>query len=472
VTATQPPPRISGRSIALIVALAGYTLPFFIHLPGLPEAGHRLLSVFLLAVVLWVTEAIPLFATSALVILLLVTTLSQAAEPLLWGLPTGFTGGTAPDFTEYLNSLADKVLILFLGGFFLAMGAAKFGLDRNLASLMLRPFGSKPSRVLLGLMLITGILSMWMSNTATCATIMAVVLPIIHRLDASDRFRCALALGVPFAANLGGMATPVGSPPNAIALAALNDAGSCSFPQWMMFALPLTLVLLAAAWLILLLLFPTRTRAIDLTLAAKWNRSTQAWIYYLTAAATIVLWMTETLHGVNSYIVGLFPVAVLLATQVVTTREFRSLEWDVLWLVAGGIALGKAVAATGFDQWIVSLVDWTSVPGFALGGLLALAALTLSTFISNSAATNLLAPMAVAVAVSLGTGPVAAVASVALGSSLAMCLPISTPPNAIAYASGAVKTRDMTIAGAAIGGVGAVVVLLLLPVLLRWSGIH
>jgi solute carrier family 13 (sodium-dependent dicarboxylate transporter), member 2/3/5 len=472
VTATQPPPRISGRSIALIVALAGYILPFFIHLPGLPEAGHRLLSVFLLAVVLWVTEAIPLFATSALVILLLVTTLSQAAEPLLWGLPTGFTGGTAPDFTEYLNSLADKVLILFLGGFFLAMGAAKFGLDRNLASLMLRPFGSKPSRVLLGLMLITGILSMWMSNTATCATIMAVVLPIIHRLDASDRFRCALALGVPFSANLGGMATPVGSPPNAIALAALNDAGSCSFPQWMMFALPLTLVLLAAAWLILLLLFPTQTRAIDLTLAAKWNRSTQAWIYYLTAATTIVLWMTETLHGVNSYIVGLFPVAVLLATQVVTTREFRSLEWDVLWLVAGGIALGKAVAATGFDQWIVSLVDWTSVPGFALGGLLALAALTLSTFISNSAATNLLAPMAVAVAVSLGTGPVAAVASVALGSSLAMCLPISTPPNAIAYASGAVKTRDMAIAGAAIGGVGAVVVLLLLPVLLRWSGIH
>jgi len=472
VTATQPPPRISGRSIALIIALAGYTLPFFIHLPGLPEAGHRLLSVFLLAVVLWVTEAIPLFATSALVILLLVTTLSQAAEPLLWGLPTGFTGGTAPDFTEYLNSLADKVLILFLGGFFLAMGAAKFGLDRNLASLMLRPFGSKPSRVLLGLMLITGILSMWMSNTATCATIMAVVLPIIHRLDASDRFRCALALGVPFAANLGGMATPVGSPPNAIALAALNDAGSCSFPQWMMFALPLTLILLAAAWLILLLLFPTRTRAIDLTLAAKWNRSTQAWIYYLTAATTIVLWMTETLHGVNSYIVGLFPVAVLLATQVVTTREFRSLEWDVLWLVAGGIALGKAVAATGFDRWVVSLVDWTSVPGFALGGLLALAALTLSTFISNSAATNLLAPMAVAVAVSLGTGPVAAVASVALGSSLAMCLPISTPPNAIAYASGAVKTRDMAIAGAAIGGVGAVVVLLLLPVLLRWSGIH
>jgi sodium-dependent dicarboxylate transporter 2/3/5 len=243
--------RISGRTVALLLALGGYALPFFIELPGLSEAGHRLFSVFLLAVVLWVSEAIPLFATSAVVILLLVTTLSQAAEPLLWGLPAGFVGGTAPDFTVYLNCLADKVLILFLGGFFLAMGAAKFGLDRNLASLMLRPFGTKPSNVLLGLMLITGILSMWMSNTATCATMMAVVLPLIHRLDAADRFRCALALGVPFSANLGGMATPVGTPPNAIALAALKGAGNCSFPQWMMFALPLTLVLLAAAWLIL-----------------------------------------------------------------------------------------------------------------------------------------------------------------------------------------------------------------------------
>ena len=127
---------------------------------------------------------------------------------------------------------------------------------------------------------------------------------------------------------------------------------------------------------------------------------------------------------------------------------------------------------SGFDRWVVGLVDWTSVPGFALGGVLALAALTLSTFISNSAATNLLAPMAVAVAVSVGSGPVAVVASVALGSSLAMALPISTPPNAIAYASGAIKTRDMAVAGALIGAAGMAVLVLLLPILIRWSGVQ
>jgi sodium-dependent dicarboxylate transporter 2/3/5 len=321
-------------------------------------------------------------------------------------------------------------------------------------------------------MLITGVLSMWMSNTATCATIMAVVLPIIHRLPREDRFRGALALGIPFAANIGGMATPVGSPPNAIALAALKGAGHCSFPQWMMFALPITLVLLVVAWFILLALFRTTTTAIELTLKSKWDKSVPAWIYYLTAGLTIVLWMTETLHGINSYTVGLFPVAVLLATKVVTTKEFRSMEWDVLWLVAGGIALGQAVAVSGFDRWVVGLVDWTSVPGFALGGVLALTAMTLSTFISNSAATNLLAPMAVAVAVSVGSGPVAVVASVALGSSLAMALPISTPPNAIAYASGAIKTRDMAVAGGLIGAAGMAVLVLLLPILIRWSGVQ
>lgn len=469
---TKAPTYFSGSTISLGLAAAGYLLPFFMELPGLSEAGHRLLSVFLLAVVLWVTEAIPLFATSAVVILLLVLTLSDAATPLFWGVPTGFTSGEAPAFTLYLNCLADKVLILFLGGFFLAMGASKFGLDRNLTSLMLRPFGTRPSRVLLGLMLITGILSMWMSNTATCATVMAVVLPLIQRLPEGDRFRGALALGIPFAANLGGMATPVGTPPNAIALATLKGAGDCSFPQWMMFALPLTLLFLGMAWLILLLVFRTETRAIDLSIQSKWNKTIPAWIYYLTAGITILLWMTETLHGINSYTVGLFPVAVLLATRVITTKEFRSMEWDVLWLVAGGIALGQAVAVSGFDQWVVGLVDWNSVPGYALGGVLALTALGLGTVISHSAATNLLAPMAVAVAVSIGSSPVALVVSVALGSSLAMALPISTPPNAIAYASGAIKTRDMAVAGALVAFVGWIALVVLLPLLLKWSGVR
>lgn len=466
----QTAPSTLRRMLPLMISLAGFLLPFFVEFPGLSQAGHRLVSIFFLAVVLWVTEAIPLFATSAVVILLLVLMLSKSAATMAWGLPSGFAGAV-PEFTAYTNSLADKVLILFLGGFFLAAGAAKYGLDKNIASLMLKPFGKKPSRVLLGIMVITGVLSMWMSNTATCATMMAVVIPIALRLDADDRFRVALLLGVPFAANLGGMGTPVGSPPNAIALGALKN-GSCSFVQWMAFAIPLTAILLMATWLILTTFCRAKVQEIDLSMRAKWNKSSNAWIYYVTAGITIALWMTEALHGINSYIVGLVPVAVLLATRVINTADFRAMEWDVLWLVAGGIALGNGVAYTGFDKWVVSLINWGAIPGFALAMVLALAALGLSTFISNSAATNLLAPMSVAVATSAGSSEVAMVVAVAIGSSLAMCLPISTPPNAIAYASGQIKTRDMAIIGGMVGVAGAILMAVLLPILMRMAGIR
>ena len=465
----QIAPSTLRRMLPLIIALTGFLLPFFVEFPGLSQAGHRLVSIFFLAVVLWVTEAIPLFATSAVVILLLVLMLSKSAATMAWGLPSGFAGAV-PEFTAYTNSLADKVLILFLGGFFIAAGAAKYGLDKNLTSLMLKPFGKKPSRVLLGIMVITGVLSMWMSNTATCATMMTVVLPIAMRLDADDRFRVALLLGVPFAANLGGIGTPVGTPPNAIALGALKN-GTCSFVQWMAFGIPLAIILLATSWLILITFCRAKSKEINLTMRATWNKSSNAWIYYVTAAITIALWMTEALHGINSYIVGLVPVAVLLATRVITAADFRAMEWDVLWLVAGGIALGNGVAYTGFDKWVVGLINWGAIPGYALATVLSLAALGLGTFISHSAATNLLAPMAVAVATSAGSSEVAMVVAVAIGSSLAMSLPISTPPNAIAFASGQIKTRDMALMGGLVGVAGAILITILLPLLMRMVGI-
>jgi len=463
---------LNRRNIALVIAVIGYLVPWFVQIPELSEAGHRLLSIFLLAVILWVSEAIPLYATSSLVILMLVLTMSNASEDLMWGMADGFTAGSAPAYAVYFATLSDPVLILFLGGFFLANGAAKFGLDKNLAALMLKPFGTKPTRVLLGIMLITGFLSMWMSNTATTATLMAVVLPLIHRLDKADKLRVALALGVPFAANIGGMGTPVGSPPNAISIAALGDAGSVTFSQWMVFAVPLTIVLLILTWLVLVFCFRTKTTSIDFSMKTSWVKSKPAWIYYVTAILTIGLWVTESLHGINSFIVGLIPVTVLLSTGVINTKEFRSMEWDVLWLVAGGIALGRGVAFSGFDAWVVGLIDWQNIPPMFIGGVLALAALLLSTFISNSAAANLLAPMAVAIATSTNSGPVATVAYVAMACSLAMSMPISTPPNAIAYASGAIRTGDMAKGGLIIGFVGIGVLYLLLPHLVRLAGLQ
>ena len=318
-----------------------------------------------------------------------------------------------------------------------------------------------------------------MSNTATTATIMAVALPIIHRLEAGDKFRVGLALGIPFSANIGGMGTPIGTPPNAIVLGILEKvdpatgqaAGHCSFLQWMLFAVPIAAVLMVVAWLLLMFLYPSAKPAVEVDMNIKWTKSPKAFIYYATAVFTILMWVTGTLHGINSYVVGMFPVAILLATGVLGSREFRSLEWDVLWLVAGGIALGKGVSATGFDTWIVGLVEWDALSASVLGIAICLTALLMSTFISNSAASNLLAPIAVAVAVSAGGSAVVILAFVALGASMAMALPISTPPNAIAYSAGTFSTKQMAFNGAIIAIAGLLISYFLLPPLLKMAGV-
>ncbi len=471
----------SGKNLSLLIALVAFLVPFFIEIPGLSEAGHRLLSIFLVAVILWISEAIPLFATSAMVILLLILFLSDVSGKLewAWGLAEFPEGNAVPAYTTFFNTLASKVLILFLGGFFLAFGAARFGVDKNLAAIMLKPFGNRPSRVLLGLMLITGVLSMWMSNTATTATIMAVVLPIIHKLAPTDKFRVGLALGVPFAANIGGIGTPIGTPPNAIVLGALSKTnpatgevlGQCSFLQWMMFAVPIAFLLMAVAWLLIIVMFPASDKSIEIDMNVKWAKSRHATIYYVTAIFTILMWVTGTLHGINSYVVGMFPVVILLATGVVTAKEFRGLDWDVLWLVAGGIALGVGVSAAGFDTWLVGLIDWNAMSGGLIGIAICGTALLMSTFISNSAATNLLGPIAVAVATAAGASTMMILAFVALGASMAMALPISTPPNAIAYAAGTFTTKQMVLLGAIIGAIGLLMNYLLLGPLLRMAGV-
>ena len=472
---------LTGKTVSIILALVGFLLPFFIQIEGLSEAGHRLLGIFLFAIILWVSEAIPLFATSASVILLLILFLSDVSADLgwAWGVADGFTGAGPPAYTDFFNTLASKVLILFLGGFFLAFGAAKYGVDKNLAAIMLKPFGTKPSRVLLGLMLITGVLSMWMSNTATTATIMAVVLPIIHRLETSDKFRIGLALGIPFAANIGGMGTPIGTPPNAIILGALGKidpstgapVGQCTFLQWMLFAVPLAMVLLVFAWVLILFMFPASKKAIEIDMNVKWVKSSKATIFYATAVFTILMWVTGSLHGINSYVVGMFPVAILLSTGVVGAKEFRSLDWDVLWLVAGGIALGKGVSSTGFDSWIVGMIDWNAMSAGFLGIAICGTALAMSTFISNSAATNLLAPIAVAVAAAAGGNSMTILIFVAIGASMAMALPISTPPNAIAYSAGSFTTKQMVVSGSIIAVIGMGLTYLFLPTLLKVAGL-
>jgi solute carrier family 13 (sodium-dependent dicarboxylate transporter), member 2/3/5 len=437
------------------VGVAGFLAIVVVGIPGLDAPGERMLAIFVLAIVLWITEAIPLVATAVLVILLQVLLLSEQA---LLPLPD------APlQARELFATLADPVIVLFLGGFMIALGAGRFDLDRNLAAVLLRPFLGDARRTVLGVMAITALLSMFVSNTATTATMFAVLIPVLGSLPAG-RARTGLALAIPVAANVGGIGTPVGSPPNAIALGALSARGEAvSFVGWMLLAVPLMVVVLVAAWWVLTRRYIPAGTPVSLDLTPRFVTTPAAWVFYGIAGGTIVLWLTEPFHGLASSTVGFLAVVALLGTQVLSPDDLRSLQWHVLWLVAGGIALGAGIGATGLDAWLLGLVAWGDLPQVVLVLLLVATGLALSTVISSSAAANLLIPLALGLAAGVTADPTLLAIVVAIGCALAMALPISTPPNAIAYATGEVPTREMATTGITIGIVGGALLALIMP---------
>ena len=447
------------KAFGAIGALACIVASLFIQLPGLDVSGTRMFGIFLAAILLWVTEAVPLAGTAVLVIFLEVLFISDHA--LL------SVGEGAPAYTKFFGALANPVIILFLGGFMVADGAAKYKLDRALSAVLLKPFMGKPRLTVMGVMLITAIMSMFMSNTATTATMFAVMMPVIMALP-EGKARTGIALSIPVAANVGGMGTPVGTPPNAIALGALENAGvKVTFLQWMLAAVPLMLVLLALSWAFIAWRYIPTDAKFDIDTSARFEKSRSAIIFYSVAGATILLWMTESLHHISSNVVGFLPVVVLLMTKVMSGDDLRALDWPVLWLVAGGIALGSGVSATGLDKWMLGSIQWASIPGILLIFVLALVGWVTSNVISHSASANLLIPMGMGLAATVSTSAAEIAIVIALGCSLGMCLPISTPPNAIAYSTGTTPTREMAIVGVVVGIVGIILLAFVAP--LTWG---
>ena len=448
--------------IGLTLALCGFLLPLLVSLPGLSDAGHIALSIFIAAVFLWVFEAVPIYATSLFIILMQVFLLSSDG-PLLSQAPDIFEGYAPPPYASFLAVLSNPIIILFLAGFMLAEGAVKFNIDRSLTRSLLRPFGSKPSMILLGVMLVTGALSAFMSNTATTAMMMTVILPIIVKLDANDRFRVALALAIPVAANVGGIATPIGTPPNAVVMASLVSSGMpITFTTWVVMALPLVAIMLMVSWWILIRFYPVTTPEIIVSFGEKSEIDTRTLLMYGIFLVTILLWMTESWHGIPTGLVSMLPIALLTMTGILDKKDIRKLPWEVLWLVAGGLALGVSLGQTGLAEWMVGSVDWNTFSPFALLAVLAIVAIILANFLSHTVTATLLIPLAVSLTTGANQelGLLVAGLTIAISTSLSMILPISTPPNAIAISTGLVKTKDLALVGSMIAVIGLLFVLL------------
>lgn len=368
----------------------------------------------------------------------------------------------ANSYAKFYGALSNPIIILFLGGFALAASAVKFGLDRNLTRFLLKPFGYKPQSVCLGLMLCTGALSAFMSNTATTAMMMTVVLPIIAGLKTSDPFRKGAALSIPVAANIGGIATPIGTPPNAIALAALKEQGiSISFSSWMMMAAPFAIVLLLIAWKLLMILFKPESDECRIEISGKSKRSPKAFLAYAIFGVTVMLWVTEKLHGLSTSMVAFIPIALLPAMGVLDKKDIRGFSWEVLWLVGGGISLGISMSDTGLAEWIIGRIEWDGFGAIGVVIVFGVVGYLVANLISHTVAATMLMPLAITVgsAIAVTSGDfnlVSSIVAITVIVSCAMVLPISTPPNAIAMSTGFLETKDMARVGIVVGLISVV----------------
>lgn len=448
-----------------------YFIPLFIPLcilllplsafpfEGMTIIQQRVIAIFLLAALLWVFEPIPIYATSVVIIVLELLMLSDKG---LWLFKTQ---QHLPEFgsllrhTDIMASFASPIIMLFLGGFFLAMAATKYRLDVNLARVLLKPFGQNPKFVMLGLMLITGVFSMFMSNTATTAMMLSILTPVIAVFGPKDPGRIAFALSIPVAANIGGIGTPIGTPPNAIALKYLVGDNLITFGEWMVFGVPFVIVLMALAWVLIGWMYRAEQNKIELNIKGKFLKTPQAIIVYITFTLTILLWLMGSMHGMDSYTVALIPVAVFSVTGIINKEDLKKISWDVLWLVSGGIALGLALDRTGLAELVVNSIPFDHYSPYVVLFGSAFLCLVMANFMSHTATANLLMPIMAALGASMVSlvplgGELTLILVVTFAASLGMSLPISTPPNALAHATGHVESRQMARVGVILGVVG------------------
>jgi transporter, DASS family len=444
--------------IVLITAIV-WNLPISVFdIDGLTVVQQRIIAIFVFATLSWLTECIPAWATSLAIMTIMCVTVSENSFQFFKG--DGI--GELLKSKEIMASFADPIIMLFLAGFILAIAASKSGLDTLLAKNMIRPFGKKSENVLLGFLFITGIFSMFISNTATAALMLTFLAPVFASLPANGKGRIALTMSIPLAANLGGIGTPIGTPPNMIAMKFLNDPDGLnlgiSFGQWMLIMGPLVIILLLICWRVILYFFPFSKKTIELEIKGEIHRGWRMYVVIATFIITILLWIIpKEVTGINTNTVSMIPMGIFAITGVINAKDLQQIDWSVIWMVAGGFALGLGMNGSGLADVAIESIpfgSWSPIVILIVSGLICY---FLSNFISNTATAALLMPILAVVCRAMGNkldvigGTSTVLIGVAIAASTAMCLPISTPPNAIAYSTGLIEQKDMLKAGLTCG---------------------
>jgi solute carrier family 13 (sodium-dependent dicarboxylate transporter), member 2/3/5 len=442
-----PPVRSGIVALAIFSALA---IPSALWLRDPLMQRGALVAAACLA--LWLSEAVQPFVPTLLLL---------ASVPVVLG-PYG------PPFRlqAVLTWPADPVLALFLGGFALGAAAQKHGVDAQVAAWVLAVSRGRQRLLVAMLTAGTAVLSMWISNVAAAAMMLAATRPALRRMNRTDPFPRAALLGIALGANFGGMATPIGTGPNAIAIAAAEPYVPITFLRWMLFAVPLTAAMLGVGLLALFLRFRIRG-TFDTPPApppAKLSRGRLglAIVFFATVAA----WLAEPLHGIPAPLIALGATAALFAAGLLDRSDLGALDWSTLGLIAGGVSLGRLIERTGIGKQLVAQIPVGSLPPLVWLGGLVLATALLAAVMSNTATVALLVPLAMSVAPSPSTAVLIAIAA-----SFGIPFTISTPPNAMVYGEGGPTAGDLLWVGLLLMIPGCLVITLTGAPVLRLLGV-
>ena len=468
------------KAYGLLAGIAAFIIVMLLPLESvMPHAAKLTAAVTVMMIIFWITQPIPIEATALIPLV---------AFPLLGVLSV--TGAATP--------YADNVIFLFMGGFMLAMAMQRWNLHKRIALKIISITGTSPTRLILGFMIATAFLSMWMSNSATAMMMIPIAIAIIitvipnkrpKEMDKSEKaFAGCLVLGIAYAAGVGGIATLIGTPANAVFASMLAkfypNAPPVDFFSWFMFGVPFVAVMLVIMWLWLTkIAYRRMPRTLDhtkdvltkeLEALGPMSRGEKNTLFVFIFAA--LAWIFKDpkeigniiIPGINSlYTAGILPIkvedctiaifaAILLFMLPISWKKHEftlnwkwasKIPWGVLLLFGGGMSLSAAFKASGLSEAIAQAFTGIQVAPVLLVLLLAIVVMILTEFTSNTAVANIMIPVMAGVAAGLSMNPFILMMTVAVASSLAFMLPVATPPNAVAYGTDYVEMKDMVTAG-------------------------
>jgi len=429
--------------------------------PFLSNEGDAVIAVALWMITWWLSEAVSISVTALLPLLLF---------PLLDIMPIAEVG----------NNYGSPIIFLFFGGFVMALALEKVNLHRRIALNIIRITGTTPNKVVLGFMIATASLSMWISNTATTVVMlpiaMSVIKLLIHDIDGftkKDRnFAVSVLLGIAFSANAGGIATVIGTPPNSILIGLLENEYQIeiSFLKWMLFALPFSIIMIGLSYVTLVhLIFPSKglnfyasKEVIQVELRKLGPTRSKEKMVLGIFAVTVSLWIFRTLINsvfpsleLSDTMISMFSAISLFAVPfnlkkgdfILDWKDTEKLAWGILILFGGGLALAKGMSVSGIVDQVSQSIAAGNFSVTATASLLILLMLFMTELMSNVALVAVLAPVVAGIAIGLGIPMVYLLIPVTMASSCAFMLPMATPPNAIVFASGFIEVKDMVKAG-------------------------